>query len=306
MAEDDPVAAHSGRSMGMPRHHRRAEGTRDHGDRGQPQGGDALGAPTSRWPWAASISPGSPVRSRLLANAPCRRCHDRQDRRANGNLVGVVGLLAGTYSVANLSSSTGSPAPPRGPVTGACGSSRRSSGPRGRHRVPCPPRVQKWYAAAPFAVAATVASVGLLAPSTSSISHHRPVAAPRRPCCGSFAVGWSAALAHQAWQRLLPRRHRRRRTSPASWELGARVDDCGRDPRSSGCQPARATGRRACARRVGQRSLYILTRFQVCRLTSMPLVNLALSFGLRDRHLARVVLSTALGGRRDAAPRHTP
>lgn len=216
--------------------------------------------------------------------------------------VGVVGLLAGTYSVGNLFLVNWITGPATWTshwrlwfiealvwilvaVTGFLAL----------------PRVQKWYAAAPFAVAATVASVGLLARLDVFDLTSPPGRGTAPAVLWLFAVGWSAALARQAWQRLLlvaivavglPGFMG---NSVREWTIAAGILVLiwlPNLPVPRVVVPALGV--------LASSSLYIyLTHFQVYRLTSMPLVNLALSFGLGiATWLVVSRVSTALGGRR--------
>ena len=151
------------------------------------------------------------------------------------------------------------------------------------------------------AVAATVASVGLLARLDVFDLTSPPGRGTAPAVLWLFAVGWSAALARQAWQRLLlvaivavglPGFMG---NSVREWTIAAGILVLiwlPNLPVPRVVVPALGV--------LASSSLYIyLTHFQVYRLTSMPLLNLALSFGLGiATWLVVSRVSTALGGRR--------
>lgn len=224
--------------------------------------------------------------------------------------VGAVGLLAGTYSVANLFL-----------VNWLVGPDTWTSHWRlwfiealvwvlvAVTALLAVPRVQKWYAAAPFAVAATIASVGLVARLDVLDLTSPPGRGTAPAVLWLFAVGWAAALARSARQRLLlcavlavglPGFMG---NTVREWTIAAGILALVWFPN--------LPVPRAIVPAVGvlaSSSLYIyLTHFEVYRLTSFAVVNLALSLGLGiATWLVVSRVSAALGRRRPASPAAYP
>ena len=243
--------------------------------------------------------------SRFAATAPSVR---ETWRRVGGTVariavpsvvwVAAVGLLAGTYSVANL-----------GMVNWLFGSDTWSSTWRlwflealawtlvAFAALLSVPPVRRLYARHPFGLAASVAALGRAGPARRLRPDLTPGA--RHGTGGALAgrdrVGRPGGVDPPPATRA--ERDRRRPRCPASW-----VTRCARRPSpraccsSCGCAPCRCRESWCrCMAVLASASLYIyLTHFEVYRATDLPLVNLGLGLGVG---LAAWAVSTRLSAR---------